>query len=141
MNRTVLIHGDSIDRYHLKDFCDFVGGELSNIHPSHQASPAPWRSPKKQELGLDGQETPESLSRRKARQALEKFWEKRPSEGHQLTSPWVCDVPEYGFTLINVFNWGLFGAEEFFGSERWYHPPGTSAKEVTGRGDSLCTVY
>lgn len=124
MNKTVVIHGDSIDRYHLKDFCAFVGGRLDNIAPDHAASPAPYRAMKKQELGPDGEETPESKKRRTEREALEAMWEARPTEGHQLTSPWVCDVEEYGLTLVSVFTWGMFGAEEFFQTERWYHPPG-----------------
>ncbi|GAA5925875.1 uncharacterized protein JCM15063_005149 [Sporobolomyces koalae] len=108
-NRTVLLHGDSIDRFHLKDFCEFVGGKLELITPEHRASPPMWKRP-----GAD--------SARKAREAQ---WEQRPPEGWELTNPWVCDIAEYGTTLINVFTWGLQGAEEFFEMERWYYPPAT----------------
>ncbi|GAA5999929.1 hypothetical protein JCM10207_005976 [Rhodosporidiobolus poonsookiae] len=109
MNRTVLLHGDSIDRFHLKDFCEFVGGRLELITPDHPASPPMWRMP-------DGDN---------ARRQKEDFWAGRPREGWELTNPWVCDVPEYGTTIVNVFTWGLQGAEEFFGTERWYYPPAT----------------
>lgn len=108
-NRTVLFHGDSIDRFHLKDFCEFVGGKLELITPQHSASPQMWKKP-----GVVDQE----------RRDWEKKWSERPREGWELTNPWVCDVEEYGTTLINVFTWGLQGAEEFFQMERWYYPPG-----------------
>ncbi|GAA5894621.1 hypothetical protein JCM5296_002909 [Sporobolomyces johnsonii] len=109
MNRTVVLHGDSIDRFHLKDFCDFVGGKLELLTPDHPACPPMWKMP-----GGD-----------QDRRDKERFWEERPREGWELTNPWVCDVEEYGATLVNVFTWGLEGAEEFFGTERWYYPPAT----------------
>ena len=124
MNKTVVIHGDSIDRFHLKDFCAFVGGKLTLITQDHPASPKPYHEDSKKEVGMTGEETAASKAYRAKRVEKEKFWESRPSDGQVLTNPWLCDVPEYGFTLINVFTWGLQGAEEFFETERWYHPPG-----------------
>ncbi|SCV72175.1 BQ2448_4869 [Microbotryum intermedium] len=118
VDRTVLIHGDSIDRFHLKDFCELVKGELTLIDPKHPASPPPHRS----STSLPPEVSEEERNRRKEKEA---FWVKRPTEGHVLTNPWVCDVKEYNFTLINVFTWGLEEAEEFFETERWYHPPAT----------------
>ncbi|GAA5820609.1 hypothetical protein JCM11251_003074 [Rhodosporidiobolus azoricus] len=109
VNRTVLLHGDSIDRFHLKDFCEFVGGILTLITPDHPACPPMWRM-----AGAD-----------EGRRQKEDIWEGRPREGWELTNPWVCDVKEYGATLINVFTWGLEGAEKFFETERWYYPPAT----------------
>ncbi|GAA5893512.1 uncharacterized protein JCM6883_003543 [Sporobolomyces salmoneus] len=108
-NRTILLHGDSIDRFHLKDFCEFVGGKLELITPSHTASPPMYKDP-----NADAE-----------RKGWEEKWESRPREGWELTNPWVCDVEEYGTTLVNVFTWGLQGAEEFFQTERWYYPPAT----------------
>ncbi|BGO91798.1 hypothetical protein NBRC10512_003453 [Rhodotorula toruloides] len=107
MNRTVVLHGDSIDRFHLKDFCEFVGGRLELITPDHPACPPMWRDPRG-----DAE-----------RKRLEDQWAGRPREGWELTNPWVCDIEEYGATLVNVFTWGLEGAEEFFQTERWYYPP------------------
>ena len=109
-NRTIVLHGDSIDRFHLKDFCEFVGGRLELIGTDHQANPAMWKKP-----GGD-----------RERRDWEKNWSERPREGQELTNPWICDVEEYGTTLINVFTWGLEGAEEFFKTERWYYPPGAN---------------
>ena len=109
-NRTIVLHSDSIDRFHMKDFCDFVGGQLANIHPQHPASPPMYRDPHA------------DAERRK----LEEQWTNRPPEGWELTSPWVCDVERYGTTLVNVFQFGLEGGEQFYQNERWYYPPGTS---------------
>ncbi|GAA5887903.1 hypothetical protein JCM6882_000795 [Rhodosporidiobolus microsporus] len=109
VNRTVLLHGDSIDRFHLKDFCELVGGTLELVTPDHPACPPMWKMP-----GAD-----------ETRRRKEDVWEGRPREGWELTNPWVCDVNEYGATLVNVFTWGLEGAENFFETERWYYPPAT----------------
>ncbi|GAA6064655.1 hypothetical protein JCM10212_005241 [Sporobolomyces blumeae] len=108
-NRTVVLHGDSIDRFHLKDFCEFVGGRLELVTPDHPASPAMWKKPNADPL----------------RREQEERWQNRPREGWELTQPWICDVQEYGTTIVNVFTWGLEGAEEFFEMERWYYPPAT----------------
>lgn len=108
-NRTILLHGDSIDRFHLKDFCDFSRGKLELITPDHPASPAMWKKP----------------GANQSRREWEKKWSERPREGWELTNPWICNIEEYGTTLINVFTWGLQGAEEFFEMERWYYPPAT----------------
>lgn len=125
VNRTILIHGDSIDRFHVKDFCSFLQGHLFLVSPDHPASPVPFRQPHVAILGADGEETPASVERFKEREAQERLWESRPRDGVELTSPWVCDIEEYGATFIQVFTWGFQGAEHFFGSERWYHAPGS----------------
>ncbi|GAA6048631.1 hypothetical protein JCM3770_002066 [Rhodotorula araucariae] len=106
-NRTIVLNGDSIDRFHLKDFCEFVGGRLELISLTHPACPPMYRVP-----GAD-----------KEQREWEDKWANRPDDGQALTQPWVCDIAEYGTTLVNVFTWGLEGAEEFFRTERWYNPP------------------
>ncbi|GAA5843635.1 hypothetical protein JCM9279_000818 [Rhodotorula babjevae] len=106
-NRTVVLQGDSIDRFHLKDFCEFVGGRLELVTVDHPACPAPY-------LVADADSE---------RREWEQKWANRPDDGQALTQPWVCDIEEYGTTIVNVFTWGLEGAEEFFRTERWYYPP------------------
>lgn len=135
LNRTVVIHGDSIDRFHLKDFCTLVQGRLFLVTPSHPASPPPYVKPHDIELDADGKESAESVEREEKRREKEAFWEGRPVDGQELTNPWVCDVEEYGATLVSVFTWGLEGAEQFFETERWYHGPGEFVR-ATGRGGS-----
>ncbi|KAK4047966.1 hypothetical protein OIO90_006004 [Microbotryomycetes sp. JL221] len=124
-NKTIVLHGDSIDRYHLKDFCEFVGGRLELVTTDHVASPQPYRLKHQLELDSQGQETTNSVNKRIQQTQQQERWEARPREGQELTNPWVCDIAEYGTTLINVFNFGLQGAEEYFEMERWYHPPAT----------------
>jgi hypothetical protein len=117
MNRTIIIHGDSIDRFHLKDFCDLVKGRLFLIDSHHPSSPAPYRQTTDPDPSAEGE------ARRAKRVKYEEIWEGRPTSGQQLTSPWVCDIEPYGTTLISVFTFGLPGGEGFFGSEGWYYPP------------------
>lgn len=136
MNRTVVIHGDSIDRFHLKDFCSLVQGRLFLVTPSHPASPPPYVQPHVIELDPDGKESAESVQKGETRRKKEAFWEGRPGDGQELTNPWVCDVEEYGATLVSVFTWGLEGAEHFFETERWYHGPGEYFLGCWGRGGS-----
>ncbi|KPV75034.1 uncharacterized protein RHOBADRAFT_53936 [Rhodotorula graminis WP1] len=106
-NRTVVLQGDSIDRFHLKDFCEFVGGRLELVTVDHPACPPPY-------LVADADSE---------RREWEQKWANRPDDGQALTQPWVCDIEEYGTTIVNVFTWGLEGAEDFFRTERWYYPP------------------
>lgn len=96
--------GDSMERLHVTDFCNFVGGNLTNIDPHHPASPDVYRLPMANHLGLDGIETSESKQLRRDRWSLEDEWDDRP-ESWFFTRPWVCDVEEYGATIINVFTW------------------------------------
>lgn len=96
--------GDSMERLHVTDFCNFVGGNLTNIDPHHPASPEVYRLPMANHLGLDGIETFDSKQLRRDRWSLEDTWDDRP-ESWFFTRPWVCDVEEYGATIINVFTW------------------------------------
>ncbi|KAI5480761.1 hypothetical protein MNV49_007167 [Pseudohyphozyma bogoriensis] len=123
MNRTLVIHGDSIDRFHLKDFCHFLKGNLFVVSPDHAASPPPYHQTPVVEIAENGEETPESKARNDARREQERVWEARPKDGIDLTNPWVCDIEEYGTTVVSVFTWGLEGAEDYYGIERWYNPP------------------
>lgn len=126
-DRTVVIHGDSIDRFHLKDFCELVKGRLFLVSTDHPASPPSYHLPHIPEMDAAGSETARSKQQKELRESYEQVWNNRPTGGQELTNPWVCDVEEYGFTMINVFTFGLEGAENFFGSERWYHGPGSSS--------------
>lgn len=129
-NRTILIHGDSIDRYHLKDLCSLVQGRLFLVTPDHPASPPPYHQTPVTDLDRNGEETLESKERSKIREGKERFWAGRPYDGLELTNPWVCDIEEYGATFISVFNFGLEGGEHFYEGERWYHGPGKSGESL-----------
>lgn len=93
-----------MERLHLSDFCDFVGGDLVNISPNHTASPPTYRKQMPVVLGKDGKETQASIDNREFRIAIEDHWENRPNSWF-YTRPWYCNVKEYNATLVSVFAW------------------------------------
>lgn len=93
-----------MERLHLTDFCNFLGGNLTNIDPHHPASPPTYRKTMPTILGTDGQETEASKEAKIKRRASEDMWENRPQSWF-YTRPWVCDLKEYNSTIINVFTW------------------------------------
>lgn len=125
VNATVLIQGDSIERLHINDFCDFVGGTLTNIDPHHPASPPTYHKPMPTELDADGQETAASLAAKEARRALESSWETEKQASWPYTRPWVCDIPRYGATIVSVFAWGMEDYESLYQAEDFFHGPST----------------
>ncbi|KAM0750730.1 hypothetical protein T439DRAFT_238448 [Meredithblackwellia eburnea MCA 4105] len=114
--------GDSMERLHLIDFCNFLGGNLSNIDPHHPASPPTYRKPMPTILGADGKETTASIEAKQARRAAEDMWDDRPNSWF-YTRPWVCDLKEYNTTMINVFTWGMQDMEDAFQTEEFFHGP------------------
>lgn len=53
--KTMLVFGDSVDRDHVEHFCQFVGGEMTQIRTDSPISP-PY--PKGEETGPEGCESP-----------------------------------------------------------------------------------
>lgn len=96
--------GDSMERLHLADFCEFVGGEATNISPNHTASAPIYRKPMPTILGADGKETEASIRAKEDRIRLEDSWEARQNSWF-FTRPWVCDIKEYNATIITTFLW------------------------------------
>ncbi|GAA5879793.1 hypothetical protein JCM16303_004182 [Sporobolomyces ruberrimus] len=124
VNATILLQGDSMERLHLSDFCEFVGGEATNISPNHTASAPIYRKPMPTIIGPDGNETEASVKAKADRIALEDSWEARQNSWF-FTRPWVCDIKEYNATVINTFLWGLEDMEEVYQPEEFYHGPST----------------
>ncbi|KAK4690851.1 hypothetical protein P7C70_g9476, partial [Phenoliferia sp. Uapishka_3] len=123
-DRTILLHGDSMERLHLSDFCNFMGGNLTNIPPHHPASPPVYRKPMPTIIGSDGNETAASVEAKTARRVMEDRWENRKGSYVQ-NRPWVCDLKEYNSTVISVFTWGLQDMEDAFRGEDFFHGPST----------------
>ncbi|GAA5829989.1 hypothetical protein JCM3766R1_006729 [Sporobolomyces carnicolor] len=123
-NATILLQGDSMERLHLADFCEFVGGEATNISPNHTASAPIYRKPMPTILGADGKETEASIRAKEDRIRLEDSWEARQNSWF-FTRPWVCDIKEYNATIINTFLWGLEDMETVYHPEEFYHGPST----------------
>lgn len=93
-----------MERLHLADFCELVGGEATNINPNHTASAPIYRKPMPTILGSDGKETEASIRAKEDRIKLEDSWEARQNSWF-FTRPWVCDIKEYNATIINTFLW------------------------------------
>ncbi|BGP49632.1 hypothetical protein JCM10450v2_005533 [Rhodotorula kratochvilovae] len=124
-NATILLLGDSMERLHLADFCDLIGGNATNINPEHPASAPTYRKPLPTILGEDGQETEASIQAKAERRRLEDQWENERKDSWFYTRPWMCDIPEYNATIVSTFMWGLEDMEEVFSTEDFYHGPPT----------------
>jgi len=118
--------GDSIERLHINDFCELVGGTLHNIDPNHPASPPLYHKPLPTALDSRGHETAESKAAKAARAELELNWEQNKASSWPYTRPWVCDLgPRYNATVVSVFAWGMEDYEEIYQSEDFFHGPST----------------
>lgn len=118
--------GDSIERLHINDFCDLVGGTLHNIDPNHPASPPLYHKPLPTLLDSRGTETAASLAAKAARAELELNWQQNKQASWPYTRPWVCDLgPKYNATVVSVFAWGMEDYEEIYQSEDFFHGPST----------------
>lgn len=103
--KTVLLFGDHVERNHNKDFCRFAGGQFATIGRDHPLSPPRFVN------GID-----EKL----AGSDRENFDASRPS---------VCYLPEYDFTLVSIFHFGLANRVEIeretLLDDPNFYPPGT----------------
>ncbi|GAA5855842.1 hypothetical protein JCM9279_003335 [Rhodotorula babjevae] len=124
-NATILLLGDSMERLHLADFCDLVGGNATNIDPEHPASPPTYRKSMPTLLGPDGKETAASIEAKAERRRIEDVWENDRKNSWFFTRPWMCDIPEYNATIVSTFMWGLEDMEEVFKTEDFFHGPST----------------
>ncbi|GAA6016717.1 hypothetical protein JCM11491_000217 [Sporobolomyces phaffii] len=86
--KTVLLFGDHVERNHNKDFCRFAGGQFATIGRDHELSPPRFVN------GID-----------------EKLPEKE-QENSDASRPAVCYIPEYDFTILSVFHYGLVNRVE-----------------------------
>ncbi|BGP22156.1 hypothetical protein JCM10295v2_001034 [Rhodotorula toruloides] len=125
VNATIVLLGDSMERLHLSEFCDFVGGDLQHITPRHPASPPLYRKKLPTLLDADGNESEESKRRKEERRKNEDEWEFDRVKSWNITRPWVCDIKEYGATIVSSFHWGLEDLEDAFESEDFFHGPST----------------
>lgn len=136
-----------MERLHLTDFCNLVGGVLTNIDPQHPASPPLYRKLHTPIVDVNGVETIASIEAKRLRIADEDRWDDRPGSWF-FTRPWVCDIKEYEATVINVFTWvsrtrierelkltrvdrqGMQDMEPVFQSEEFFHGPCTSPSRL-----------
>ncbi|MBW0493172.1 hypothetical protein O181_032887 [Austropuccinia psidii MF-1] len=137
-NRTVVLIGDSIDRYHNLDFCQILSwapGSTSDnpiplpnpptktyyIEAASPLSPPPWH------FHLDDPLRPPD-DWPEHEHDLFKFqtpiWDSGKSNAN-TTRPRVCEIPAYGFTMVNLFNWGLDPKHggRLYANISGYYPP------------------
>ncbi|KAG0149726.1 hypothetical protein CROQUDRAFT_653283 [Cronartium quercuum f. sp. fusiforme G11] len=150
-NRTVLLIGDSLERFHLRDFCDLLSASIEPpFHPvsdvGRSLSPSTPDSPSqsfhiKPDLPLspkpyyydpnDHSRAPDDWPNDKRADFAKKQeeWAKRDNV---RTKPWVCEVPAYGFRLVSLFTYGLepYQSGYFYSNDDWYIPPSSFLNRV-----------
>jgi hypothetical protein len=49
------------------------------------------------------------------------FWDGRSDSDNIRTSPWICEVPSYGFTIVTLFTFGLepYHAGSYYSDQDW----------------------
>lgn len=104
-----------------------VGGRLFSVGNDHPAVPRPYRKAVADESALDAKVAVQELT--DARKNV-------PEAAQHLTNPWVCNMEDYGATLVSVFTFGLGGGERFFETQEWYHEPGERDFSLTNYGDA-----
>lgn len=101
--KTVVLVGDGVELAHAKDFCRYTAGEYAVVTSDHPLSPPPFVN------GID-----------------EKWVQTQGTMNE--TRPTVCYLPNYDFTLINIFHFGLANRVEFehesIFSDPHFYPPG-----------------
>lgn len=104
--KTVLLFGDHVEHNHNKDFCRLSGGQFETISRDHFLSPPRFVN------GID-----------------EKL-QNANQENFDGSRPAVCYSPEYDFTIISVFHFGLANRVEFeresLLEDPAFYPPGMS---------------
>ncbi|KAA1112052.1 hypothetical protein PGT21_021189 [Puccinia graminis f. sp. tritici] len=147
-NRTVVLIGDSIDRWHNVDFCNVLSWEpgsterdpiISENRPTKTyyvgadspLSPPPWHFHPEDPL-KPPEDWPED------EHELFKFqtpiWDAGQINAN-TTRPRVCEIPKYGFRVVSLFSWGLDPKEggRLYANISGYFPPA----EYTSRIDHI----
>lgn len=86
------VNSDRVDRGHLHQFCDLVGGNASIVMADDPISPPPFRDGKQELLKLVNGE---------------------PATGSILTRPRICRIPKYNFLMISTFQFGMMEGEQY----------------------------
>ncbi|CAH7677444.1 hypothetical protein BY996DRAFT_6671956 [Phakopsora pachyrhizi] len=145
VNRTVVLIGDSIERFHLRDFCDFLSfstkpsfHEVSanGFSKSQSTDQTPSRSylidrstklksSRPFYLNEDAKDSvPDDWPPEEKKLYLDNFVDWSFSDNIR-TSPWICEVPSYNFSLISLFTIGLEPMKSgyYYSKEDWFSIP------------------
>ncbi|BGP51739.1 hypothetical protein JCM10450v2_007689 [Rhodotorula kratochvilovae] len=113
--RVVMYFGDSVDRFALQHFCNFLGGQAESITRGHPLMPP---LPKGREHAPDGYRSYRNTT----------DW-----PASEMGVPHLCRVQKYDFHLLNVFQFGLFPEDESVMKQHHFLPPG----DYEGRFDTF----
>ncbi|GAA93597.1 uncharacterized protein L969DRAFT_555215 [Mixia osmundae IAM 14324] len=112
LDRTVVLFGDSHERYHLEAVCDFFGKAARHtiVTPDHQWSPPPYSSDvEPHNAGID----------------------------HEASRPHVCHIDRYNLTLISIHSFGVDTLQGYkdqtvgsFFVDKHYYSPITSEDKI-----------
>lgn len=153
-NRTVVLIGDSIERWHLFDFCTMLSeapgsteksqiflddppAETYYIDADSPLSPKPFHfdpnDPLKPPSNWPTDE--EDLFKSQA-----PIWEAGKINAN-TTRPRVCRIEKYGFTAVNLFTWGLEPKHggRLYANASGYYPPAEYTSRVTNVMKPLLT--
>ncbi|WAQ92482.1 hypothetical protein PtA15_16A390 [Puccinia triticina] len=153
VNRTVVLLGDSIERFHARDFCDILSASTDPpFHPLSENgfTPSPSNSSTPSRSFFVSNDTPDLKPPRYLfdplhPDAVPPDW---PADKRQLyrdhhlewadrdnirTSPWVCEVPSYGFRIVTLFTFGLepYAGGAFYADQDWYITPAKFEDKLT----------
>ncbi|KAM0747583.1 hypothetical protein T439DRAFT_328814 [Meredithblackwellia eburnea MCA 4105] len=105
-NRTVVMMGDSVDRGHIVDFCEFVHGSLQGVGLEHELSiPYP-----------PGKERPTA-------EQMSKYTTGGEWPDFEQSRPKVCYLGRYNLAVIFVFYYGFRPLDNFIITKQHYYPP------------------
>lgn len=136
VNRTVALVGDSVDRAHIRHFCDLISSPFHNVSDAaRDNSPSGWGMPSvSYVVPFDSPVSPPPYIHPLDKTGGPSTWPPGVYEEHKerwksthsnLNRPWVCRVERYNFTLVWIFTWGMDPPFEGiqFAREADFHPP------------------
>lgn len=147
-NRTVVLIGDSIDRYHNLDFCNVLSWETGSTEEDPKISEN--RPTRTYYIGADSPLSPPAwhfypenplrppddwpADERELFEYQTPIWDSGKINAN-TTRPRVCEIPKYGFTVISLFTWGLDPKEggRLYANISGYFPPA----EYTSRIENI----
>lgn len=104
--RTVVVFGDSVDRFNVIEVCEFMGGKVEMIGNDHPLSPP---------LPVDQTSSPFNYDQRDGPGNWNNFEQSRPH---------VCYVSKYDFRIVQAFNFGLMPPDLDIATRAHEYPPG-----------------
>jgi len=152
VNRTLVLIGDSIERFHARDFCDILSASTDPPHhpisengfsPSRSTNSTPSRS-FFVSSDYPALKPPPYLFDPSNPAAVPPDWPPHLVQSYRdhhrewairdniRTSPWICEVPKYGFRIITLFGFGLepYHSGAYYSDQDWFITPASLEAKV-----------